>query len=130
METIDVSGEFAANEVSVTVSGVPITKGTEAGGAFVSIDQNGTHYRTTTGSDGSTTRSRIHDPRRPLTITLLRSSSSNAVLRQMQQRAKVAVLLVRKRTGEVILETDGWVEERSPHSLGREEQLWELTVLA
>jgi hypothetical protein len=117
-------------DVTVTVAGVPITKGAEAGGAFVGIGQNGTHYRTTTGSDGSTTRSRINDPRRPLTITLLRSSPSNAALRQMQQRAKVAVRVVRKRTGEVILETDGWVEERSPHRIGREEQLWELTVLA
>jgi len=112
------------------VSGVPITKGTDAGGAFLGIGQNGTHHRTTTGSDGSTTRSKINDPRRPLTITLLLSSPGNAVLRQMQQRAKVAVRVVRKRNGEVILETDGWVEERSPHRLGLDEQLWELTVLA
>ena len=114
----------------MTVAGVLITKGTEASGAFVGIGQNGTHHRTTMGADGSASRSRVIDLRRPVTLTLLRSSPSNAVLRQMQQRAKVAVRVVRKRNGEVILETDGWVEERSPHSLGREEQVWELKVLA
>ena len=106
METIDVSGEYSIGEVTVTVEGVPITKGTE-GGPFVGIGQNGTHDRPTTGSDGSMTWSRINDPQRPLSLTLLRSSPSNAVLRQMQHRARVAVRVVRKQNGEVNLTSTG-----------------------
>jgi hypothetical protein len=130
MVAIDPSGDYDVSEVTVTVAGVPLTKGAGAKGAYVCIGQNGTHFRTTTGSDGSVVRSRINDLKRPLTLTLLRSSPSNAVLREMQQKAKVGIRVERHRSGEVVLETDGWVEQGPPRNIGSNECLWSLTVMS
>ena len=127
----DPRGTYDADEVTLTADGVPITKGEGARGAFLDIGPNGTHFRTTTGADGSAARSRVSDPKRPMAIVLQRSSAGNAVLRDIRATGRVARLVVeRRQDGALLLSAEVlMVDDGSPRDVGGGELRWSLTVV-
>ena len=127
----DPSGTYDADEVTLTADGVPITKGEGASGAFLNIGEDGSHFRSTTGSDGSVVRSPVRDPTRPMAIVLLRSSAGNAVLRDIRATGRVARLRVERRHdgAEVFSAEVLMVDNGSPVNVGGDELRWNLTVV-
>jgi hypothetical protein len=127
----DPSGAYNVDEVTLTANGVPIIKGEGATGPFLHIERDGTHFQTATGSDGQSARSTVHDPQRPMAITLLRSSPGNAVFRDIRRTGDDALLRVeRRQDGAVLLEAQvHMVNDGSPRDIGRDELRWDLTVV-
>jgi hypothetical protein len=127
----DPSGAYTVDEVTLTVNGLPIAKGEGATGVFLEIGRDATHDRTTTGSDGEVTRSPMRDPRRLMAVVLLRSSAGNAILRDIRQTGRVAVLrVVRPQDGAPLLKAEVlMVNDGSPQDVGHDELRWNLTVI-
>jgi hypothetical protein len=62
-----------------------------------------------------------------MTVRLVKASPSNAHLGSMRHQSKITVA-VKTANRVTILDTDGWVEETSPHRIGDDEREWELTI--
>lgn len=123
----DPSGMYMADDVTVKIDNAPVTKGDKAKGEFVSIDKDGTHFRTKQGADGQVTRSTIHNPERAVRITLLRNSPSNAILRSKGHES--VTICVRRLDGTPVFDGDGWVDGQ-PRDVGLDERVWSLTAVA
>lgn len=70
---------YDPNELSIMVCGIPI-EGGFADGSFVEIEQDSDDFADVVGVDGDVTRSKTNDRRATITITLMQSSASNALL--------------------------------------------------
>jgi hypothetical protein len=130
-QTADPSGTYDVDEVTMTADDEPIAKGEGATGTFLDVGRDGTHFRTTTGTDGSAARGTVRDPRRPLAIVLLRSSAGNAVLRDIRATGRLARLRVERRLdGAVLLFAQVLtVDDGSPRDVSHGELRWNLTVV-
>lgn len=123
---MDPSGEYSVDDVTLELNGVEISKGEGAAGAFVRLGSDGSHFTSTRGSDGEVTRSKQHDARRPLIITLLRSSPSNTALAS-EAVERGARLMIRRTSGEVLFQGDAYRDK--PSSDRGEERRWELIAV-
>jgi hypothetical protein len=124
----DPCGYYDADTVTVAVDEQLVAKGDGSAGQFVFIGRSSSHFTTTSGADGSLVRNTIHDPRRPVQITLRRSAPGNTALRNMRNTGHGRVCIRQKDTGATLVDADGWVESDSPADIGVDERLWNLTV--
>lgn len=121
------SGEYGVDEVTVILNDVEILKGDNAKGAFIRLGNDGRHTTTSSGADGSVTVNAHHDERRPLFITVLRSSPSNQTLGspEVQQGAK---LRIERKRGGVVFEGHAFRDAPPPRNDGDERQ-WKLVAV-
>lgn len=70
---------YDPDNVSIMVCGIPI-EGGFADGTFIEIEQDSDDFVDVVGTDGAVTRSKTNDRRATITITLMQSSESNALL--------------------------------------------------
>ena len=105
----DPVGDYSVDEVTLAVACVPMRKGAGATGAFVRVGPKGTPFRLA----------------RRVTVTLLRTSPFNEVLRSWRdQGTVVSVAVERIADGRRFLGRSAFVEEHSPRGVGREECEW------
>lgn len=109
---------YDANEVTVIVANVPIESGF-ADGEFVTIEQASADFETVVGTDGEVTRSKTNDRRATITVKLMQSSDSNAVLsalnnldREEGNGAGVGPLLIRDKQGtSLYTAAKSWIKQ-------------------
>lgn len=72
---------YNAKNVVVIIAGVPISStGGFADGSFIEIKQTTADFTTVIGTDGQVTRNKTNDRRATVTMKLMQSSDSNALL--------------------------------------------------
>jgi hypothetical protein len=107
---------YDPNEVSIVAAGVPV-EGGFADGTFVEVDQDSDDFVDVVGVDGDVTRSKTNDRRGTITITLMQSSQSNAVLsalsnidRKTGNGAGVGPLLIKDNQGTTLYAAEkSWI---------------------
>jgi hypothetical protein len=99
--------------VTVAFNGVPITG--FAPDTFISAERNNDSWSLSVGSGGDATRAKMGDKSGRVTLTLLDSSASNAVLSAIQQTDQAAgtgvgALLVKDLSGaDVVTAGTAWI---------------------
>lgn len=82
---------YDSNEVSLIAAGIPIESGRgEEGGTFVKIEHLTDAFVDVVSLDGEVTRSKTNDNRATVTVTLMSSSASNALLSALHTADKLA----------------------------------------
>ena len=98
---------YDSTSVTIVAMGLPIdSTGGYADDEFLTIDQDSNDFDDVVGTDGEVTRNKTNDGRATITIKLMQSSSSNALLSVLRNLdvaapngAGVGPLLVRDRQG-------------------------------
>lgn len=134
---------YDADQVTVLLGGVPISKGPGASGygdgEFLRIEQLKEDFSWKEGTDGQVTRSKTNTRLCKITLTLMQSSDSNAYLSSLRlldatgnNGAGVVTFMVRDRQG-TSLHTASYCSVNKPPdvSYDREatERAWELMAL-
>jgi len=126
---------YDANEVSVSVAGIPIDSGYDDG-EFCRIEQEADDFVDKAGTDGEVTRSKTNDRRATITLLLMQSSLGNALLsglnnidRLAGNGAGVGPLLVRDRQGtSLYAAAECWISRPPNVSFDREPTAREWTL--
>ncbi len=101
---------FDSNEVSTIIAGLPIESGRgEEGGTFAKVAFLNDAFVDVVSLDGEVTRSKTNDNRADVTLTLMSSSASNALLSALHTADKLASngagvgpLLIKDRQGNTL----------------------------
>jgi structural protein KPP10_ORF10 len=117
---------YDADQVTVSINGIPISG--YADGEFLSIEPEADNFSDVVGSDGEVARSKTNDRRATVTLTLLQTSASNALLSALANLDKAApgglgvgALLVRDRQGTAIFSAaECWISKEPTRGFGRE----------
>ncbi len=118
---------YDADEVTVSVAGLPIESGYDDG-EFCRIEQEADDFTDKAGTDGEVTRSKTNDRRATISILLMQSSDGNALLsglsnidRHAGNGAGVGPLLVRDRQGTALYAAaECWISKPPDVSFDRE----------
>ena len=118
---------YDADQVSITVAGIPITGG-YADGEFCRIERETDIFTDVVGTDGETTRSKTNDNRATCTISLMQTADVNALLgalaaldRNTPNGAGVGSFLVRDRQGTSIYTAEAcWIAKPPDVGFDRE----------
>ncbi len=118
---------YDASEVSLVVASIPIDSGF-ADGDFVKIEQDSDDYGDKVGTDGEVTRFSTGDRRATVTVMLMQSSSSNAVLSALNNLdvnakggAGIGTFLLRDRQGTSLYNAAKcWIQKPPEVVFGRE----------
>jgi Protein of unknown function (DUF3277) len=131
---------FDCTQVKLIAFGVPISKGPGASGyapgVFLEIEQDGPSWKIVKGADGTLTRCATNEPGTKVTLHLLQSSASNAVLSAMwnlDQKgingAGIGTFVASDMQGTSVFESEAcWVMAPPKVGYGQEggERIWEL----
>ena len=117
---------YDPNEVSIVVCGIPI-EGGFADGTFIEVDQDANDFDDIVGTDGDVTRSKTNDRRGTITITLMQSSESNALLsalsnvdRSKSNGAGVGPLLIKDNQGTTFFAGEhSWIQKPPAAAFGK-----------
>ncbi len=126
---------YDANEVTVSIAGLPIDSGFDDG-EFVRIEQEADDFIDKVGTDGEVTRSKTNDRRATVAIILMQSSDGNALLsglnnidRLAGNGAGVGPFLVRDRQGtSLYAAAECWISKPPDVSFDREPTAREWTL--
>ena len=126
---------YDANEVTVSVAGLPIESGFDDG-EFCRIEQETDDFTDKVGTDGEVTRSKTNDRRATISIILMQSSTGNSLLsvlsnidRLAGNGAGVGPLLVRDRQGLALYAAaECWISKPPDVSFDREPTAREWTL--
>jgi len=126
---------YDANEVTVSIAGLPIESGFDDG-EFVRIEQESEDFIDKVGTDGEVTRSKTNDRRATVSILLMQSSDANALLsglnnidRLAGNGAGVGPFLVRDRQGLALYAgAECWISKPPDVSFDREPTAREWTL--
>jgi hypothetical protein len=126
---------YDADQVSISLAGIPISSGF-ADGEFLRIEQEGDDFVDVVGTDGEVSRSKTRDRRATITVLLMQTSDSNALLSALNNLdilapngAGVGTLLVRDRQGTSIYRADEcWIQKSPDVSFDREATSREWTL--
>lgn len=109
---------YNAKQVSVILGGFPISG--FADGQFLSIVPNADLYELTVGTDGDGTRSAQNNKSAQITLSLLQSSVSNAVLESLAEGEETFALLIKDNSGSTIYSAaTAWVRRRPDANFDR-----------
>lgn len=75
---------YDADQISIVLGGIPISGG-YADGEFLTIEQEENDFNIVVGTDGEVTRSKSLTRQAKITINLMQSASSNALLSALNQ---------------------------------------------
>ena len=128
---------YSADEVSITLAGIPIDSGF-ADGDFVSIEPASDDFTDKIGAEGEVARAKTNDHRATIKIKLMQTSSGHALLSVLRQvdinnpnGAGVGAFLVRDRGGSLVAHAEhAWIQKPPSPGLGREVGEWEWTLRA
>jgi len=126
---------YDANEVSVSIAGIPIDSGFDDG-EFLRIEQEADDFVDKVGTDGEVTRSKTNDRRATITILLMQSSTGNALLSALSNidrlagnGAGVGPFLARDRQGTALFAAaESWISKPPNVSFDREPTAREWTL--
>lgn len=126
---------YDANEVTISIAGIPIESGFDDG-EFLRIEQEADDFVDKVGTDGEVTRSKSNDRRATVTILLMQSSASNALLsglsnvdRLAGNGAGVGPFLCRDRQGTALFAgAECWISKPPNVAFGREASAREWTL--
>jgi len=118
---------YDADQVSITVAGIPITGG-YADGEFCRIEFETDAFSDVAGTDGEVTRSKSNDRRATCTLSLMQTADVNALLsalaatdRNTPNGAGVGSFLVRDRQGTSIYTAEAcWIAKTPDAMFDRE----------
>ena len=120
---------YDPDQVSCSFAGIPIFQ-TEhtADGEFLSVAMESDAFNDVVGSNGGGTRPKSNDQRATVTIKLMQSSETNALLSAIHNAdlaapngAGVGALLIRDRNGTTLLEsTAAWIVKAPDISMDRQ----------
>ena len=118
---------YDADQISLNIVGIPITSG-YADGEFLRIEKETDDFTDVVGTDGSVTRSKTKDERATITVVLMQTADSNAVLAALSQAdraasngAGVGALFARDRQGTSLYEADEcWISKSADATFDRE----------
>lgn len=124
---------YDPNEVSILVCGLPIDGGFGED-TFIEIDQDSNDFDDVVGTDGDVTRSKTNDRRATITLTLMQSSVSNALLsalnnidRRKSNGAGVGPLLIKDNQGTTLFAAEkSWIAKPPTAGFGKKanERAW------
>lgn len=128
---------YDPNEVSLIVGAIPISG--YADGSFIECSKESPDFNDVVGADGEVARSKSNDPRWTLTITLLQTSQSNAVLSALRASdllagngAGVVPVLIKDNQGTTLMAfANAWIMNPPDVTFDREatERAWELRCI-
>ncbi len=130
---------YDATEVDISFAGIPITGGF-ADGEFVRIERETEKFGDVVGTDGEVTRNSNKDDRATVTVILMQTAASNAVLRGLINAddatpggSGVGALLINsaRNDGGLLHEgAESWVMTPTDHSYDREatSREWQIRV--
>ena len=111
---------FDPKEISLTL-GTHIVSG-YADGTFAAFAQNRDTYALTVGADGEGTRVKSNDRSGRLTITLLKSSSSNAVLSALANSDAQSPCILKDNNGSTLTSAaNAWLVRQADYEYSNEE---------
>lgn len=118
---------YDADQVSVSVGGIPITGGF-ADGEFLRIEFEGDAFSDVVGTDGEVTRSKTNDRRATATLLLMQTADANNLLAALAQAdrigsngAGVGAFLVRDRQGTSLYQAaECWIAKTPDVTFDRE----------
>jgi hypothetical protein len=119
---------YDSNEVSLIVAGLPIESGRgEEGGAFVKLSQVSNAFEDKVSLDGDVTRSKTNDNRYDVTVVLMSSSASNALLSALHTADKLAgngagvgPFLLKDRQGNTLYAAPScWIQKMPDQEFGQ-----------
>lgn len=124
------SGNFHVydpNEITIVVCGLPI-EGGFADDTFVEVDQDSDDFSDVVGVDGDVTRSKTNDHRGTVTLTLMQSSASNALLsalnnidKKTSNGAGVGPLLIKDNQGTTLFAAEkSWIAKPPTAGFGKQ----------
>lgn len=129
---------YDADQITLVFANIPIVSG-YADGEFCRIQQTDKSFKSKTGTDGEVTRSKTKQKVTVCTITLMQTSSSNALLSGLllldenaQNGAGVGPLLVSDRQGTSIFEAQlAWITGPPETVYNREAEgrAWEIECI-
>lgn len=120
---------YNANEVTCSVSGIPIHKTAGyADGEFIRIEYEADGVVDVVGTDGEVTASLSNDERALVTLILMKSSDSNDLLSALyakqvatKMRTGVGALLIKDNSGRSLHQaTSCWIRKLPNVAYGRE----------
>jgi len=119
---------YDSNEVSLIVAALPLESGRgEEGGTFVALEYLTDAFVDVVSLDGEATRSKTNDNRATVTVTLMSTSSSNALLSALHNADKLAnngagvgPLLIQDRQGNTVYAAaESWVVKSPKQEFGQ-----------
>ncbi len=119
---------YDSNEVSLIVAGLPIESGRgEEGGSFCKLEPLSDAFVDVVSLDGQVTRSKTNDKRYDVTVTLMSSSPSNALLSALHTAdqlagngAGVGPFLLKDRQGSTIYAApECWITKMPSQDFGQ-----------
>lgn len=118
---------YDADQISINIAGIPIIGGF-ADGEFLRIEKETDDFTDVVGTVGEVTRSKTKDGRATVTVILMQTADSNAVLAALSQvdrnapnGAGVGAFLVRDRQGTSLYEADEiWIMKSPDATFDRE----------
>lgn len=128
---------YDSNAISATVCGIPI-EGGFGEDTFIEIEYMSPAFETKVGADGSVTRSKTNDNRAKITVTLLQSSTENALLSAIHNIDKnagngagVGPTMIKDNQGTSLYAGEkSWVSShpKVAFAKGAEARAWEIEV--
>ena len=125
---------YDPDQVSVSLGPIPITGW--ADGEFVTIEPETGAFADVCGTDGEVTRSKSNDGRATVTIKLMQSSPTNALLQTLHNLDKntpggvgVGPFMLRDKQGTMLeIAEKAWIQKRPTGSWDRtaKERAWEI----
>jgi hypothetical protein len=125
-----------ADQVTISIAGVPIVSGGFAEGEFLRIEYEEDAFTDKVGTGGSVVRSKTKDERATATIMLLPTAAANAVLQALHARDKAApngagvgrFLVEDLNTGEIWEGPQAWIVRAPDVSFDREPTMREWRI--
>lgn len=120
---------YNADEVTVSVCGIPITGG-YADGDFLTIEPSEDGFTEVVGTSGEVTRSKTFNRTATITLRLMQTSETNALLGALHETdlaapngAGVGAFAVRDTGGFALFTAENcWIKRRPTSNFGREGQ--------
>lgn len=126
------SGEITSydpSEVTASLAGLDILSGGRADGDFITVEPASEKWQTKVGADGSVIRTRVLDRRANVKLSLLPTSSRNAVMQALYASGLAGPFSMRDLNGSLLVEaTKAWVRKLPTAARGKEAGMieWEI----
>lgn len=120
---------YDPSQVDSSLGGLDILSGGKADGDFITVEPASEQWVTKVGADGSVIRTKVLDKRANVKVSLLPTSSRNAVLQALYASGLAGPFSVRDRNGSVLVEaTKAWVRKLPTAGRGKEAGMveWEI----
>lgn len=108
---------YDPQKVQIILGAAPVTG--FADGTFVTVEQEGDDFTTKVGADAEVTRTRNAPRNATMLLTLMATSTFNAVLSALRESQAVFPILV-KDGATVIAAAEAWIQKPPPFERGTE----------